>query len=517
MPSRLQKVSALLFLVLGCLQTLQCAERDGQRLPDEQNVTTRPNILFVFSDQHRWCDLGCYGNPAVISPNLDRFASEGLRFSHGISNAPVCVPARGTLLTGLYALHHGAITNDLPVKPEVESVACALNRSGYHTGYIGKWHLGGTPRDRYIPRDERLGFEEWKVCNCSHDYLKSHYFDEDNVRHEIDGYDAAEYTSLAMDFIRRNRGSPWGLWLSWGPPHDPYFAVPKHYLDLYQDKNIPLRDNVPNKIVDRLDKPCWTRETVRENLKGYYAQITALDEQFGRLLAVLKETGQLDNTLIIYTSDHGDMLGGQGWTNKQLPYEESIRVPLMARLPGVIPRGVCDGMIGQTDLPVSLMGLLGCPLSAPDGRDLQRLFRTGKEDGLETCYIYDLVPCHQSMWRGTDAWRGVRTTKFTYACHADGTPWILYDNEADPLQQNNLVGVPAFDALRERLHGLTVDFAQRYDVLQPWPKLLDYFGLIGSWNRSQRYFGLPELEVPSSCGGSKGSPDSRKQHFGREY
>jgi len=93
----------------------------------------------------------------------------------------------------------------------------------------------------------------------------------------------------------------------------------------------------------------------------------------------------------------------------------------------------------------------------------------------------------------------------------------LYDNEADPLQQNNLVGVPAFDALRERLHGLTVDFAQRYDVLQPWPKLLDYFGLIGSWNRSQRYFGLPELEVPSSCGGSKGSPDSRKQHFGREY
>ncbi len=510
MLSGSQKARALLFLVLACLQPLRCSEPAGQRLLDVKNVTSRPNILFVFSDQHRWCDLGCYGNPDVISPNLDRFASDALRFTHCISNSPVCVPARGALLTGLYALHHGAITNDLPVKPEVDSVARALKRSGYHTGYIGKWHLGGTPRDRFIPKEERLGFEEWKVCNCSHDYLESHYFDEDNVRHEIDGYDATEYTSLAVDFIRRNQTSPWGLWLSWGPPHDPYFAVPKHCLDLYRDKNLPLRDNVPEQIVDRLDKPCWTRETVRENLKGYYAQITALDEQFGRLLAVLEETGQLDNTLIVYTSDHGDMLGGQGWTNKQLPYEESIRVPLMARLPGVIPSGVCDGLIGLTDLPVSLMGLLGCPLSAPDGHDLQGLFRNGKGDGQEACYIYDLVPCHQSMWRGTDAWRGVRTSKFTYACHADGVPWILYDNEADPLQRRNLVDVPAFESLRKDLHARTESFARQYDALRPWTELLDCFGLVRSWNRSQRYFGLPEIKPPSSSVESIGSHDETK-------
>jgi arylsulfatase A-like enzyme len=455
------------------------------------------NILFVFSDQHRWCDLGCSGNGKVISPNLDRFAADGLRFSRCISNSPVCVPARGSLLTGLYPLKHGAITNDLPVRTDIESVADVLKQGGYHTGYIGKWHLGGIPRDQAILPERRLGFQEWKVCNCDHNYLHSYYYDEVNARHEISGYDAEEYTSLAVDFIRRNAERPWGLWLSWGPPHDPYFDVPQKYLDLYDGKEIALRDNVPEQIVNRLDQPCWTREETREKLKGYYAHITALDEQFGRLLAALEATGQLDNTLIVYTSDHGDQLGSQGWSNKQFPYEESIRVPLIARLPGTVRRGVCDELIGLTDLPVSLLSLLGRPLAAPDGRDLQALFREEGTCGQEACYIFDLVPCHQSMDRGTDAWRGVRTARYTYACHADGTPWILYDNEADPFQQNNRIDDSALAPLCHRLHAQTELFAKQHDALLPWKKLLGRFGLVGEWNRSQRHFGFPELGNPS--------------------
>jgi arylsulfatase A-like enzyme len=456
------------------------------------------NILFVFADQHRWCDLGSYGNPDVISPHLDRFSADGLRFTHCISNSPVCVPARGSLLTGLYPLKHGAITNDLPVRTDAESAADVLKSSGYHTGYIGKWHLGGIPRNQAILEERRLGFQEWKVCNCDHDYLHSYYYDEANVRHEIDGYDAEEYTSLAIDFIQRNTQSPWGLWLSWGPPHDPYFDVPQKYLDLYNDKEIALRDNVPEQIVNRLDQPCWTKDGTREKLKGYYAHITALDEQFGRLLAALEETGQLDNTLIVYTSDHGDQLGSQGWTNKQLPYEESIRVPLIARLPGTIRQGVCDELIGLADLPVSLLSLLGCPLSTPDGSDLQALFREETARGQEACYIFDLVPCHQSMDRGTNAWRGVRTARHTYACHADGSPWILYDNVADPLQRHNQVNCPETAPLQDELHAKTAEFAARHDALLPWQDLLRRFGLSEAWNHSQRYFGFPELGKPSS-------------------
>lgn len=428
-----------------------------------------------------------------MTPNLDRFAADGLRFTHCVSNSPVCVPARGSLLTGCYPMKHGAITNDLPVRTDIESVADVLNQHGYHTGYLGKWHLGGVPRDRFISEGERLGFDEWKVNNCDHNYLNSYYFDEENRRHEIDGYDAEEYTSLAVDFIERNREQPWGLWLSWGPPHDPYFDVPQKYLDLYNDRELTPRENLPDDITDRLDRPHWSGKEAEEKLKGYYAHITALDEQFGRLFQTLEKSGQLDNTLIVYTSDHGDMIGSQGWTNKQFPYEESIRVPLMARLPGVIRQGVCDELIGLADLPVSLMNLLGYPLSAPDGTDLQALFREEDAVGQEACYIFDLVPCHQSMDRGTDAWRGVRTARHTYACHADGIPWLLFDNEADPFQQENLVDDPVSSSLREKLHRQTKQYAKQYDDLLLWPELLQRHGLVAKWNQSQRHFGFPEL------------------------
>jgi len=400
---------------------------------------------------------------------------------------------RGSLLTGYYPLRHGAVTNDLPVKAESQSVARALDAAGYQTGYIGKWHLAGVPRDQAIERERRLGFKEWKVCNCNHRYLESYYYDEENCRHEIDGYDAHTYTSLAIDFIRRKAGKPWGLWVSWGPPHDPYFDVPSQYLDLYKDQPLTLRPNVPPQIVARLDSPKRTPEEIRASLRGYYAQITALDDQFGRLIRALRETGELDRTLIIYTSDHGDMLGSQGWTNKQLPFEEAVRVPLIARLPGVVRQGVCDELIGLTDLPVSLMSLLGCPLPEPDGSDLEAIFREKQARGQEACYIFDLVPCHQSMDRGTDAWRGVRTVRYTYACHADGAPWLLFDNVADPFQLHNRVDDPELAPLREQLHAQTAQFAHRHDAMESWPALIERFGLKESWNESQRYFKRPEL------------------------
>ena len=453
----------------------------------------QPNILFVFSDQHRGCDLGCNGNTEVISPNFDRMAARGLRVENCISNAPVCVPARGSLLTGLYPLKHGAVTNDLPVRSEVDSVAHALGRAGYRTGYLGKWHLGGVPRNRFIPEGTRLGFDEWKVNNCDHDYLHSFYYDEKNERHEIDGYDAEAYTSLAVDFIERNAESSWGLWLSWGPPHDPYFEMPKKYLDLYDGKELSLRGNVPEDIVDRTDQRHWSRETVEKNLHGYYAHITALDEQLGRLMDALEKTGQLENTIVVYTSDHGDMIGSQGWTNKQLPYEEAVRVPLILQGPG-IRKGTSDALVGLTDLPVSLLSLIGLELPEADGADLHRIFTDERGKGQDACYIFDLIPCHQSTWRGTDAWRGVRTLEHTYACHADGTPWLLFDNEADPLQQNNLVNRPETAALQKGLHTQTAVFSAEHDALLPWPELLKQNDLVAAWNHSQRHFGLPELK-----------------------
>lgn len=371
-----------------------------------------PNILFVFSDQHRWSDLNCYGNAQVISPNLDLFADDAAQFHNCISNCPLCVPARGSLLTGLFPLKHGAAANDLPMKQESESFAQVLKeKGGYHTGYIGKWHLAGIPRDQYIPEGNgRFGFREWKVANCTHQYMDSYYYDEGNHRHEIDGYEPIAQTDLAIDFISRNKGqSPWALVVSWGPPHDPYDQVPEKYQEMYQNLEVKLRDNVGQSAAIT-EKNKLNRSQIKEMYKCYYAQITALDEQFGRLIKVLQETNQLDNTIIVYTSDHGDMLGSQGYKNKQLPYDESIKVPLLVYWKNKTFTHSSDELIGLVDLPVSLLGLVGLQFSQPvDGKDLSSLFISDQNVGLESCYIFELSACHQASTRGIPEWRGVRT------------------------------------------------------------------------------------------------------------
>jgi arylsulfatase A-like enzyme len=454
----------------------------------------RPNILFVFSDQHRWCDLGCYGNTAVRSPHLDALAREAVRCQNCISNSPLCVPSRGSLLTGLLPMRHGAIANDLPIREDVASIADALNAAGYHTGYIGKWHLAGVPRDRCIPPGRgRLGFAEWKVCNCNHDYGSAYYYDEDDRRIPIDGYEPVGQTDLAIDFIRRNRERPWALVLSWGPPHDPYLAVPDRYLQAYAGQDLPLRPNVPEAVRATRTRTL-TRDEIRKHLGGYYAHITALDEQFGRLIAALRSAGLAEDTIVVYTSDHGDMLGSQGLTNKQLPYEESIRVPLLVSWPGHTFTGVSDECIGLVDLPVSLLALAGVtPPPDTDGADLHALFADPSAQGRDACYIFDLIPCHQAAARGGTEWRGLRTRRHTFARTASDGGFILFDNQEDPFQLRNLVDDPAHAPLKRELSARLDVWIARHDELLPWEALIRKYGFRDAWNRSQAYFRLPLL------------------------
>ncbi len=455
----------------------------------------RPNVLFVFSDQHRWCDLGCYGNPDVRSPHLDAFAATAVRCNGCVANSPLCVPSRGSLLTGVFPLRHGAVSNDLPIRHDVTSIADALAAAGYHTGYIGKWHLAGVPRDQAIPQGRgRLGFDEWKVCNCSHDYLNAYYHDATDRRIRIDGYEPVVQTDLAVDFIRRNRDRPWGLVLSWGPPHDPYFAVPPQYLSLYADRDLRLRPNVPESVRATRTRT-MTREEIVRCYRGYYSHITALDEQFGRLLAALDATGQRDDTIVVYTSDHGDMLGSQGLTNKQLPYEESIRVPLLVSWPGRTIRGESDAWMGLVDLPTSLLGLAGVGAPAgTDGLDLHRVFVTPGAEGRDACYIFDLIPCHQAAARGGTEWRGLRTRRHTFARSAADDGFVLFDNIDDPYQVRNLIGDPGMAPLHRQLAERLEAMIRGHDALLPWDELIRRYGLKDEWNRSQAYFRLPLLE-----------------------
>ncbi len=461
-----------------------------------KSIENRPNILFVFSDQHRWCDMNCYGNHEVLTPNFDKFAKDAIRFNNCISNSPVCVPARGSLLTGRLPLGHGAITNDLPIREGIPGIAKVLKENGYHTGYVGKWHLAGVPRDQYIPSGTgRLGFDSWKVCNCSHDYMDAYYYDENNNRIQVDGYEPIEQTHLASEFIMANQNldQPWCLYLSWGPPHDPYQTVPDSALNHYMNRTLELRENVPE-IIRHTQNENFTDGQIEGFLKGYYAHITALDEQFGRLIETLERTGQMDNTIIVYTSDHGDMLGSQGVTNKQWPYDESVKVPLMLSWQGKIRSGTSDELIGLVDLPVSILGLLG--LKFPDrveGQDLHRLFVDADAHGLVSCYIFDYVPCHQAASRGTREWRGIRTSRYTYARTACDEGFVLYDNIKDPLQLKNLIHNPQKRELKHQLMQQLNEHIEKYDRLLPWEDFIREYGLLEAWNKSQAYFNLPQL------------------------
>ncbi|MGD2175396.1 MAG: sulfatase, partial [Candidatus Brocadiaceae bacterium] len=331
-----------------------------------------PNLLLVFADQMRGQDMACAGNPQVHTPNLDALAEGGVLFENAVANNPVCTPSRASLLTGLYPLAHRALTNDLPVRTDGPSLGKVLREASCRTGYIGKWHLGGVPRDRFIPPGpERLGFDDyWAAWECHHRYFGAKYhLDTDHV-HTFEGYEPDGQTDLAIEFMQRYRDEPFALVVSFGPPHAPYDQVPERYLAMYEAASVALRPNVPTDDPDGAVRR-------RRIMAQYYAAITALDANVGRMLDALEELGLDGRTLVVFTSDHGDMLGSQGRRKKEQPWEEAIVVPLLMRFPGLLAAGRrTPAVAGLTDLTPTVLDLMGVPVpEAMEGRSLAPLLK----------------------------------------------------------------------------------------------------------------------------------------------
>ncbi len=416
---------------------------------------SKPNLVFVFADQWRACDTGYAGNKQVKTPHLDRLARQSLNFINAVSGCPVCSPYRASLLTGQYPLTHGVFYNDKPLAPDIISIAKVYKKAGYQTGYIGKWHLNGHPkghgsrayRKKPIPGDRRQGFDFWRACECTHDYNKSLYFDENDQQHLWDGYDAAAQTRTACRYIQNQAKNPFILFLSWGPPHAPYHTAPEKHRRMYDDGDINLRPNVPPALSAK----------ARKDIAGYYAHISALDDCMGDLLKALKKAGTEDNTILVFTSDHGDMLYSHGQTKKQKPWEESVRVPFLLRFPAVHgDRGrTIDMPINTPDLMPTLLGL--CRIPVPDsveGQNFAAVIEGTADADNRAALLTCPVPFHQwNYGRGGREYRGVRTRRYTYCRDLNG-PWLLYDNQNDPFQLTNLVNQPDFTDLQKRLDGL---------------------------------------------------------------
>ncbi|MDE0098172.1 MAG: sulfatase [Truepera sp.] len=400
----------------------------------------RPNVVFLLTDQWRLQSLGYAGNAQVQTPNIDRLASESVNFTHAISGWPLCSPWRASLLTGQYPLTHGVFTNDLPISGDPVGMGEAFERAGYDTAYIGKWHVNGQGRTSYVPPERRLGFNTFKALECTHDYNRSEYYaGNDATKLLWDGYDVFAQAGDAMAYIReRERSDPFMLLLSWGPPHNPYETAPEAFRTLYQPEDIELRPNVPAP---------W-EERAREWIAGYYAHCTAIDKSVGDLLTTLDEIGIGDQTVVVFASDHGDMLGSQGQERKQRPWEESIRVPFLVRLPGR-EGGEVDAMLNAHDILPTLLGLCGVEIpDTVDGRDFSPTLTGGPDPSGGAALLASFYP----LWEagGGREFRGVRTHRHTYVRTLEG-PWLLYDNERDPYQLVNLVNDPAHSQVQEEL------------------------------------------------------------------
>lgn len=414
----------------------------------EKQMSKKPNVVFVFADQWRQQATGYAGNPNVKTPNLDALAQQSVNFTHAISGCPVCSPYRASLLTGQRPLTHGVFVNDVYLQPRVTSLAQAFSSEGYDTAYIGKWHVDGHGRSNYIPPERRLGFAYWKALECTHDYNRSAYYAGDSdVKVYWDGYDAIAQTRDAATYIRRHStmDAPFLLVLSWGPPHEPYHTAPAEFRELYDPAKIVLRPNVPYE--NAVEERQW--------LAGYYAHCSALDSCTGDLLSVLRDGGIERDTIFVFTSDHGDMLGSQGHTKKQRPWDESIRVPFLIRypaLPGWQARET-NALIDAPDIMPTLLGLCGIPIpETVEGLDFSKHIAGGIDPSDGSALI--MCPHPFGQWlpvrHGGREYRGLRTTRYTYVRDLQG-PWLLYDNEADPYQVENRVNDAEFAHIRDEL------------------------------------------------------------------
>jgi arylsulfatase A-like enzyme len=430
--------------------------------------TKRPNILFVFSDQQRYSALGANGNDVIRTPILDAMAAEGMVCDNMFSNHPLCSPYRAILLTGRFGWQNGVIDNEYRPRRDIPTLPGTLREHGYSTGHIGTFHLGKGP----YPEEDRYGLDYLAATHEGPGYFDRSYFENESRPTKYDGWAPSVETDLSIQFMEQHLDArpddPFALFVSWRPPHWPYKQYPDEY-NVYDPAEVNLPGNVPAQMAD----------FARREIADYYGCCTGIDAEMARLLEALDRLGIADDTIVCYTSDHGDHLSSHGYgkpfdswmhhsmrASKSTPYEESIHVPFVIRWPGQAPAGSrSDAFFGAIDLVPSLLGACDVPL--PDGlqgRDVSAVWRgedlpddAGHPAASESVYLMNMANGWPNRYGWVGRWRGVRTERYTYARWFENErgPW-LFDRVADPLEMTNLAesaeGRAAVEEMEERMH-----------------------------------------------------------------
>ncbi|TAM31849.1 MAG: DUF229 domain-containing protein [Rhodanobacter sp.] len=449
------------------LQTGRVA-RAAESIGGPTEKKRRPlNLLLVFPDEMRAQAQQFMQMDPSLTPNIDRFARESCVMRQMVSNYPLCTPARGSFMTGQYPIRDGMTGNahsygalvgiDLPRSEHCWSDV--LKEQGYALGYVGKWHLDapyapyvksynnpvhGIKWNEWTPPDRRHGFDFWYSYGTYDLHLTPMYWTNDTDRDHpihINQWEPEHDADIAIRYLKNEGGKyrdpakPFALVVSMNPPHSPYNQVPQKYLDLYKDKT--ARELNPGPTVD-WDKK-YPSHLGPQNMNSYLAMVSGVDEQFGRILQELDKQGLSNDTLVVFFSDHGCCMGAHGEPTKNVPFEESMRIPMMFRLPGVIPAHNDDLLMSMPDLYPTMLGLLGFSKEVPatvEGTDWSARVRTGK--GSEaTSQLYLYIPYGGSSFGK----RGVRTHEYTLVVERKNKQplkYVLYDNLHDRYQQKDI-------------------------------------------------------------------------------
>lgn len=460
------------------------------------------NLLFLFTDEQRRDTLSCYGNDFVQMPNLNGLAAQSCVFENAHCTNPVCTPSRGSLMTGLYPHAHGAEDNNLPLRPGVRCLPEWLPedvRKSYRVEYHGKWHLGDElyvqhGYERFVSIEDIYWphFSERRDKSDRSDYhhwLRGQGFtlgNLDTFSREFEAQIPEQYckpkfqADQACSFIEQNKGRPWMLTVSMLEPHMPFFGCRD---GMYDPDTVPMFSNfdhipganpeegpVPAHVIKRYER--WRDEGYehldlsteagwRQMTAQYLGLCSLIDTHMGRILDTLRHTGQEEDTLVVFTSDHGEMMGSHRLMGKRYLYWESTGIPLMIRIPGQKSAVRLQGPVSQIDLVPTLLELLGQPVPRDlHGRSLAAPLREAVRAGSPQVdlvpHASDCVVVQENFSRSLltpDGWR--------YSCYAPTGEWELFDLNRDPGERNNLAKDPACLARAGSLHARLTAWQQR--------------------------------------------------------
>ena len=411
-----------------------------------------PNVIVFFTDQQRWDTVGAHGNPLNVTPNFDRVAREGTFVPNSFTCQPVCGPARSALQTGLYPTKTGCFRNSIPLPAGQSTLATHFNAAGYDTAYIGKWHLAA---DEPVPVEQRGGYQHWLASNIleftsyAYDTVLS---DADNQPVKLPGYRVDALTDAAIRYVDQPHDKPFFLFLSFLEPHHQN-----------QHDNYPAPIGYEERLAPRITLPpdlAALGGSSAEHYPGYMGMVQKLDEAFGRLLDALHSLGLEDDTIVLFSSDHGSHFKTRNAEYKRSCHESSVHVPTAFQGPGFKGRGRFEGMLSLIDLPPTLLDAAGIAVPAEmQGHSIMRRL-DAPADADEDVFI-QISEDHVG--------RALRTRRWKYEVSAPGadgwnrmdspsyTELHLYDLDADPYELEDLVTSPAHAGIRTTLRQRLLD------------------------------------------------------------